>query len=194
MEECLRRGYRNLQIRDITRRAGCALGTFYLHFKDKREVFRKLLRRYLTELRSQIDDRFKSATTPEEGIRLSFEAFFDFVESNRAAFALIFREGWMADPDFSGTFRNVFQAFVDDTRDRLRIAQALHVLRTDDAESLETAAWAMVGSLALVAQQWSDDPKMEKLRLVENLSALWRDALVKPGRAGTPLPAELSAA
>ena len=55
MEECLRLGYRKLQIRDITRKAGCALGTFYLHFKDKQEVFRKLLRRYLAELRLQID-------------------------------------------------------------------------------------------------------------------------------------------
>lgn len=192
LEECRLRGFRGLQVQHITRRAGCAVGTFYLHFDDKEDVVRELMRRHAAELRQHIAMRFRRATSAEEAIRGSHEAFLDFVENNRAAFSLLFREGWMADPRFVGMFREIFQGFLEETRRRLEAGQAAGALERMDADALEITSWAMVGALFTSAQEWLEGSRISKQRLVDQLVSLWVRAIahVSPARhrQRSPLP------
>jgi len=48
------RGYYNAQISHIIDEAGVARGTFYLYFKSKEEILRKLLKEVVEELRERI--------------------------------------------------------------------------------------------------------------------------------------------
>jgi AcrR family transcriptional regulator len=49
-----RRGYHDTSILDITEEADVGVGTFYLHFRDKDEVFRTLIDEVLAILESQV--------------------------------------------------------------------------------------------------------------------------------------------
>lgn len=55
----------------IARAAGVATGTFYLHFKDKQELFREIVFKTLTELRERQD---RAAAGSEPGSRAELRA------------------------------------------------------------------------------------------------------------------------
>ena len=72
-------GYHEASVAEIVRKAGVAQGTFYIHFKGKREIFAELLRRINHLIRTRSSEASKGAKTFVEAERLGFEAFFRFV-------------------------------------------------------------------------------------------------------------------
>ncbi len=55
-------GLRGVTTHDIARQAGVAAGTFYLHFSDKRDLFRKLIGESVAVLRERLDKAVAGAT------------------------------------------------------------------------------------------------------------------------------------
>ncbi|HQG33118.1 MAG TPA: helix-turn-helix domain-containing protein [Deltaproteobacteria bacterium] len=49
-----RHGYHNTQVMDIVKSVGMSAGTFYNHFKDKRDLFRQITQQNFEELRIRI--------------------------------------------------------------------------------------------------------------------------------------------
>lgn len=69
------RGYHETSIAEITRTADVGVGTFYLHFRDKDEIFTTLIEEGLNEIREQVGSHMRGL--PEEQrlsalIRLTF--------------------------------------------------------------------------------------------------------------------------
>lgn len=56
------KGYGSTRIRDITERSGVSVGSFYLHFRDKREIFMEVV----DDLVQEITTAVKSATEDED--------------------------------------------------------------------------------------------------------------------------------
>lgn len=77
-------GYNALRIEEIAARAGLSVGTFYLYFDGKSDLFVNLVQDYTDRLR----DRLMSAggDTPTEQLARSFDAYLDFVVENEKAF------------------------------------------------------------------------------------------------------------
>src|SRR5581483_3562134 len=50
------RGYHDASIADITERADVGVGTFYLHFRDKDEIFTTLVDEGFREMQAQIEE------------------------------------------------------------------------------------------------------------------------------------------
>lgn len=69
------RGYHEASIAEITATADVGVGTFYLHFRDKDEIFNTLIEEGLKEIREQVDSHMRDL--PDEQllaalIRLTF--------------------------------------------------------------------------------------------------------------------------
>ena len=74
------RGIHGVTSHDIARRAGVAAGTFYLHFKDKAELFREIALEAVAELRSRLVRAVHTHAAPEAATRAHATALVDFAE------------------------------------------------------------------------------------------------------------------
>jgi len=55
LKEFLEKGYAGTRIEDVTRRAGVAKGTMYLHFADKQALFEGMVKEVLAPFRERMD-------------------------------------------------------------------------------------------------------------------------------------------
>lgn len=56
LEEFLEKGFSGTRIEDVTRRAGVAKGTMYLHFADKQALFEGMVKEVLAPLKDRIEE------------------------------------------------------------------------------------------------------------------------------------------
>lgn len=74
----VRDGYHHTRPQDIAREAGVANGTFYLHFKDKREAFLDFAGQAQAELLADYRQRLQGVSQPRERLRTIFNTIIDF--------------------------------------------------------------------------------------------------------------------
>lgn len=90
-EEFGTRGYHDTAISNITQGAGVGLGTFYVYFKSKEEVFRALVADMGARTRHAMTESTRGAHDRLEAERLGIQAFIDFVRSTKLCTALLWR-------------------------------------------------------------------------------------------------------
>ena len=74
----VREGYHHTRPQDIARLAGVANGTFYLHFKDKREAYLDFAGQAQAELLEDYRARLQGIDRPRERLRTIFNTIIDF--------------------------------------------------------------------------------------------------------------------
>lgn len=85
-------GYHATRPQDIARAADLAIGTFYLHFADKREAFLAFTEEAAEELMSRMQARAGEAGDFEAGLRAALEALFDFAEQHPGVLGVAFAD------------------------------------------------------------------------------------------------------
>ena len=78
----VRDGYHQTRPQDIAREAGVANGTFYLHFKDKREAFLDFAAEAQNELLAEYRARLEGISKPRERLRAIFNTIVEFGTRN----------------------------------------------------------------------------------------------------------------
>jgi len=79
-------GWPAVRVDEIADRAGLSVGTFYLYFDGKPDLFLQLVQDYTTELRSRVDKASEEARSVAESLRRGFDAYLDFVLENERTF------------------------------------------------------------------------------------------------------------
>ena len=69
-----------------------AIGTFYLHFADKREAFLAFTEEAAGELMARMNARAGEAADFEAGLRAALEALFDFAEEHPGVLGVAFAD------------------------------------------------------------------------------------------------------
>ncbi len=143
------RGYHEASISEITRRAGVALGTFYVYFESKEEVFRalvthmnRLTRDWLTEQVAESPDRL---TAERRGIA----AFIEFVRRHRNLYRIVAEAQFVAED----AFRAHYMSFAEAYRHNLEHAGEAGDIRDGD---YRTWAWALIGMNVFLGMRFSD--------------------------------------
>ena len=67
-------GYEATTVDEIARRAGVAVGGFYLHFRSKRQVLQVLMDALLLELEARLGGLGDASQLPEQLLRLDFDS------------------------------------------------------------------------------------------------------------------------
>lgn len=144
-------GYHNAGIVEITQRADTALGTFYLYFGDKREIFRDLVRTLNERLRASIRLRIAGIDDRLEQEVAGFEAFFEYVRKHRNLY-LVIRQAESVDEEM---YRWHYRTLADGYVRGLRRAQAAGEVRTDlDPETLAYALMGVAEALGMRFVLW----------------------------------------
>ena len=83
------KGYHGTNIVDITQKAGIALGTFYIYFKDKYSLYKYLLGCYSHQIRKAISLSAQSVDNRRDMERIGLKTFLKFTRDNKHAYNII---------------------------------------------------------------------------------------------------------
>lgn len=92
-ELILERGFPSLRVDEIAERAGLSVGTFYLYFEGKDELFTTLVVEQTQLLRERLNRAVEGATTQAERGERRLQAYLDFVEETEPGFLHYLRAG-----------------------------------------------------------------------------------------------------
>lgn len=132
------KGYYTASISEITQEADVAMGTFYLYFKDKEDVFRALVAHMLQLVRTHLRKHVAVATSQIEAEQLGLKAFLSFVSRHKNLYRIVL-DSYSVDESI---YRGYFQVFADLYSHRLDDAVAQGELEPGDAE---VRAWCLIG-------------------------------------------------
>jgi len=140
-------GYHAASIVDITRRAGVGLGTLYVYFSSKLEIYRQVLRSRQAEFIHAARLASVGVDDPRESVRRAFRTFFDWVAAHPTIMRML-REAEFIDPSLITDF---YRLPAERYRDGLERAMAHgYVARTDP----DVLAWCVMGMAEFSAVRW----------------------------------------
>ncbi len=125
-------GYFNTGIVDIAQKSGVAQGTVYIYFKDKKSIFRYIVKSLDTELRKAINDARKTATDRYTEEYLGIKTFLEFVDQNVGIFKII----WQAQFVDMELFTDYYDAFSTSYIKGIKRAQDAGEIREIDPQVL----------------------------------------------------------
>lgn len=153
-EEFGARGYHETAISNITQRAGVGLGTFYVYFKSKEEVFRALVADMGARTRHALTEGTREAPNRLEAERLGIQAYLDFVRSHKALYRVVMEAQFVAPEAYRDYYRTFAVAY------RQQLAQAAARGEISEGQDDEVRVWALMGAstfLGLRYGVWDDD-------------------------------------
>lgn len=169
-----KQGLHGVTTHDIARRAEVAAGTFYLHFKNKREVFREIVDGSVSELIERVDNAatpFRDETNHlsdlEGFVTAQAEAMVGFAEDNREIIRILFS----ADTDAAAIGSDVLDLLAATIAEGRRELIAAGVVPHDVDPAV--LGQAVVGIWAQVLSWWSQDPsRVSREVLIQSLTRI----------------------
>jgi len=142
-----KQGYHGSSVVEITKQAGVGLGTFYLYFPSKIDVYRHLLRARQNEFIQAARDAYEGSTDSRTVVQGAFRAFFDWI-ARRPMVLRMMREAEFVDP---ALLAELYQTPADEFRERLGRAMELGYIAEADPDVL---AWALMGMAEFTTLRW----------------------------------------
>ena len=162
-------GFHPASMNDVAEAAGVTKPVLYQHFRSKRELYKQVLTDVGDHLLDAISKATAAAKSPHEQVELGFIAYFRFVESNEAAFRVLFGGGTRRDEEFAAQVAIVEGA----------IAEAIAALIDVEELTVEQRrqlAHGLVGLAEGASRLWMDEGAKEPAEDVARLMAdlAWR--------------------
>jgi AcrR family transcriptional regulator len=140
-------GYHDASIVKITDTAGVAMGTFYLYFKSKKEVFDELLRDLNRRVRHAMSEASVQGETRLEQELLGFQAFFRFTAEHPALYRIIRQAEFVSPEMLRYHYEKLSQGYVEGLR---AAAERGEIGQIDP----EVSAWALMAAGELIGMRW----------------------------------------
>jgi AcrR family transcriptional regulator len=171
------RGYRGASMDEIAKRSGVSVPVVYDHFASKLDLYRRLLERSRNALLEMWGAHLFGDEPAEERIPRAIDAWARFVEDNRDAARMYFREA--AGDDKADA---VHKEIRDQARVALGVLLGRLVGEPRGQERLEMAGEVIRAGLVGLAIWWHDHPHVPREEIVETaLDVLWRGYLREAG-------------
>jgi AcrR family transcriptional regulator len=145
-------GYHDARVSEITRRAGVALGTFYLYFPSKEELFRAMLAWLNHDLRRALTEGTRGLGSRAEKEAQGFRLFFHFLRRHQKLYRIV-KQAEGVDP---ALYQEYYRRIARGYQEGLARAIASGELKPIDPE---LAAYALMGIADFVATRyviWED--------------------------------------
>jgi AcrR family transcriptional regulator len=164
-------GYHNTQVMDIVKAVGMSAGTFYNHFKDKRELFERIttdslktLRVKLKSLREPID--IWSPKVRAQTLQETFNAVFDYIDSNPRQMVMLLRLSFGVDEELDSSIWNYFLGFVQDACEDIQRWSEEGVIEGIDPMLFGTAT---IGMAFQLIHAYLIEKKLTREQIIPNL-------------------------
>jgi AcrR family transcriptional regulator len=160
-------GYHDASIVKITEAAGVAMGTFYLYFRGKKEIFDQLLIDLNRRVRHAMSEASSQGGTRLEQELLGFRAFFRFTAEHPGLYRVI-RQAEFVSPDM---LRYHYEKLSAGYIEGLRAAAERGEVGEIDPE---VTAWALMAAGELIGMRWIlwDERDEMPARVLEELERI----------------------
>jgi AcrR family transcriptional regulator len=167
------KGFQKATVKDITSLAELGYGTFYLYFKDKKEVFNALVEQVEGELYtaaeggSDLELEYERGINSYRALRKDLRAILKSFYENRSILKFS-RELALLDEEFKKKYNSMKARLIKRTRQVLEKSGL-------DSVNLDVAAVGIAGMIEAVAVEWTNDEDSNieaKLNLEEVLPTL----------------------
>lgn len=167
------KGLHGVTSHEIAREAGVASGTFYLHFRDKTDVYRDIVFRAIEELVQQVQQAIGSAPANVLAMRARAEAIVTFAERNRDMVRILFS----TDSEAASVEADVLSQLADGLETRLQRERDEGTFPCDLDPGV--CARAHVGMTAHLIDWWTQDPsrasREDIIKTIVRLRFAWQD-------------------
>jgi AcrR family transcriptional regulator len=143
------RGFHAVAINDITRSAGVALGTFYVYFESKEEIFRALVSYMGRRVRSWVAERIAGAPDRVAAEREGVKAYLEFVREHKGLYRIISESEFVA----NDAFMDHYMVFAKAYQEALAAAAGRGEIREGD---YEVWAWAIMGMDVFLGMRFAE--------------------------------------
>ncbi|MFT3841733.1 MAG: TetR/AcrR family transcriptional regulator [Myxococcaceae bacterium] len=172
------RGFEHTSISEITRRAGVALGTFYIYFPHKQAIFTELV----DELGERLRETLSEAVRGKGGTRLDkeragFRAFFVFAGKHRNLYRIVRQAEFVDEAVYHRYYRRLATAYA---RGLTRAMERNEIGKFDP----EVIAYCLMGMADMVGMRfviWDSPERLEAV--VDEVFELISHGLLSPNRA-----------
>jgi len=156
-------GLHRVTSHEIAKGAGVAAGTFYLHFSDKKSLFREIVYTAVEQLRSRLDAaQEQEASQSRVAVRAHAEALVSFAEENADLVRIVFGRNH-EDPDLESEILDEMAGTgAAMIRTRMESGSA------NEALDPQLAAQALTGMFSRVIFWWLEDPSRASREAVVN--------------------------
>jgi AcrR family transcriptional regulator len=166
-----KKGYHNTQVTDIIRHVGMSANTFYVHFKDKKELFEEVAMSSIEDLRVTVKKMRETNIHDDVAERLermkdTYNTLFDFVEKNPHQMLLIIRGGFGIDEKFDEDLWRYFSYFANDLAQDFRKWKRLGFVEGFDPLIL---GHIVQGMTIQVAHSYLIEKKFSRKKAIEHL-------------------------
>lgn len=139
--------FARLRVEEVATRAGVSVGTFYLYFDGKDDLFVQLVVSFTGRLRERLTAAYRRPGSHTERMQAALEAYLDFVEENEAGF-LHFRDSGGIETTVGRLSTWAFDQHVEDLRPVIERAMDDGELRRADPVLVAQATLGLVQHLA----------------------------------------------
>lgn len=140
-------GYPDASIVRITEKAGVGLGTFYVHFPGKKEIFDEVVHDLNRRVRAAMTAAADAAPDRLAAERAGFSAFFRFTAEHPALYRIV-RQAEFVSPEAMkehyGTILSGYEQALTRARDEGQLGQV----------DPTVAAWVLMGAGELIGMRW----------------------------------------
>jgi AcrR family transcriptional regulator len=143
------RGFHDAAISSITQRAGVALGTFYVYFDSKEEIFRALVSYMGHHTRSWIAQRVADVPDRLTAERKGLEAFIEFAREHKNLYRIVSEAEFVA----NDAFHQHYDVFAKAYQENLTAAGERGDIRKGD---YEIWSWALIGMAVFLGMRYAD--------------------------------------
>jgi AcrR family transcriptional regulator len=170
-----RKGYARATMQDIAAQAGCAVGTLYLHFKDKEDLFNALVAGHSHAIGERLARSGETAENSLEELRLRNAAMIAYFNEHREFFRIFYASGAVVKINIAANLRgSALRAYYEAKAHEIelaRAAQAAGLVRADvpPAEMIEFIHGVMMMTLARWSTAEDLPPPAEQARMIWGL-------------------------
>ena len=168
--------FEQASISEITRRAGVALGTFYVYFPHKQAIFVELVDEIGARLRRALGAAVREKKTRLEKERAGFRAFFEFAAKHRNIYRVVRQAEFVDQAAYQRYYRTLGTAYAKGLSDSMEQGE---IGRFDP----ETVAYALMGMADMVGMRfvlWDTPDKLDAV--VNELTELMQHGLLSAAR------------
>ncbi|WP_088183058.1 TetR/AcrR family transcriptional regulator [Sphingobium sp. Z007] len=158
------KGFHDGSVSGITRRAGCALGSFYTYFDTKDDIFRALVADMSNQVRDYVSPRIATARDGIDAERIGLLSFLEFAREHKEIYRIIDEAEFVDQAAYRAHYENTATRMAA----RLRAAADKGDVRADVEE---VHAWAIMGMnvfLGLRFGVWDNSRPAEDIAAIAN--------------------------
>jgi AcrR family transcriptional regulator len=164
------KGFNQTTVKDVTQAAGLGYGTFYLYFKDKKDVFYALVEQVEDELYtaskdgSDIEADYARGISSYRALRKDLRSIFQSFRNNSSVLKFS-KELAVLDPSFAKRYEAMRARLIQRTKNILQKSTLENV-------DYDVAAVAIAGMIESVANEWNNHDSSSSLKSDAHIEAI----------------------